>query len=1125
MKTRPVSIGRGKTRLRADWSPLLLVLLLAGLPKPVPAQIIFPDPPRTNCPLRLEVLLPAPNGWPRVRGDFHDSNAPPQVFTLQVSTDLVHWHDAAVLLHTPFDFTDPSADGQTARFYRIARTPRGNTNDWANQLQFPGDPFFNVTPCSATSPLVWAKFALLLDDPNRVIFQDSRAYPLHYEFAVQRLPLCFGLSPEQFNAVSLRTNGQRVVLGVILAPQFTLSAPQSLWPFMGREYGIQFVGQDPYPPEQVARWFEVVKSAVAASPEVTAFYLPTFEQADSAWRNENWFAARGIPLASLERWTGQATTIYAGGWAVGRLVFVPGAEIAAAYADGRLCPEDILLTDAVPAEIPFVAGILSLAPATPGSHVALLAQNYGVPFASLAGADERGRAQGLIGHDIALRTESGPDGDRIKLLDLEGVLTPAQKAQIAAFKIPQLHLIPKARYGAYTADTAKLMPADIRFFGGKAANFGLLRRAIPDFSPEAIAFSFDLWDEFLNQTLPDGRTLAATIQARLEGFQYPPNVAAVRMQLTAIRGLFTQTAQLTPAQEQAVLGALAGFDPHRKIRFRSSTNLEDSESFTGAGLYDSFSGCLADDLDDDTTGPCHCDASQPKERGVFRAIKKVFASFYNENAFLERLRLGVDESQAGMALLVHYSTPDEIELANGVATLTAQLTPIGWNIRGTFVTQLGAASVTNPNDAAAPEIVDFQHWFGATNLSSRQSSALVPWGDYVLSWPADYQHLAGLAATVAAGYGTENTNRSLFQLVLEYKKLQPGRLYVKQVREIRLPTSTNLQPVFLLSEATEWLVSPGSGFEVVGSPMPQGSGVFAMHRLKSKWQLRTTNVLLHTTNLAASLYHTANVEFAETSPVRVLTGRPADWPDASFATASASDPNRLITLDGWTQGTGAARRAFTLFTEWPLAVSARESQWRTVADAQLALQVTYATPVAVSGVAGSTFLTTNESVLLFRSPEPLTNLAGFEPGLYPPGWRSMTTNPISIATTLRWLPCRVETGPPLDPCNPWFPSVGTQYSYVGGAGETRIEGLLSEPLVLRDYYAQTLWAHGRTGHEHVEELILDPWREPGLDDAVKAELNARNIRLIYFHSYCFGGCEQNLTVLGWDNVFRSLPDP
>ena len=92
-----------------------------------------------------------------------------------------------------------------------------------------------------------------------------------------------------------------------------------------------------------------------------------------------------------------------------------------------------------------------------------------------------------------------------------------------------------------------------------------------------------------------------------------------------------------------------------------------ARAFVGAGLYDSFSGCLLDDLDGDTKGPCKCDPTESKERGVFRAIRKAYASFYNDNGFLERLRHGIDESQVAMGLLVHYSAPDETEMANGVA--------------------------------------------------------------------------------------------------------------------------------------------------------------------------------------------------------------------------------------------------------------------------------------------------------------------------------------------------------------------------------------------------------------------------------------------------------------------------
>src|SRR5690606_37153974 len=104
-------------------------------------------------------------------------------------------------------------------------------------------------------------------------------------------------------------------------------------------------------------------------------------------------------------------------------------------------------------------------------------------------------------------------------------------------------------------------------------------------------------------------TLAETVEDRLGGFTWPPDMAGLTAALDDIRDLFRNGSDFNPAQREAILTILqdAGFDPMRKIRFRSSTNVEDSEQFSGAGLYDSYSGCLADDLDEDSAGPSHCD--------------------------------------------------------------------------------------------------------------------------------------------------------------------------------------------------------------------------------------------------------------------------------------------------------------------------------------------------------------------------------------------------------------------------------------------------------------------------------------------------------------------------------------
>src|SRR4030095_12518160 len=130
-----------------------------------------------------------------------------------------------------------------------------------------------------------------------------------------------------------------------------------------------------------------------------------------------------------------------------------------------------------------------------------------------------------------------------QLLDVDGTLDSATRAEIVAMKQPEpVHARAKVRYGAYSASAENLVPADIRYFGGKAANFGLLRRTIPSNSPPAIALSMDLWDDFLDQTLPSGRTLGAAITTRLAGLTYPPQMVSLQSNLATIRSLIRSPA-------------------------------------------------------------------------------------------------------------------------------------------------------------------------------------------------------------------------------------------------------------------------------------------------------------------------------------------------------------------------------------------------------------------------------------------------------------------------------------------------------------------------------------------------------------------------------------------------------
>ena len=149
-----------------------------------------------------------------------------------------------------------------------------------------------------------------------------------------------------------------------------------------------------------------------------------------------------------------------------------------------------------------------------------------------------------------------------------------------------------------------------------------------------------------------------------------------------------------------------------------------------------------------------------------------------------------------MALLVHHSFPDESEQGNGVATLQirkpADAADAARMVEITLVSQIGANSITNPDNAFLPEIV------GATYQGSpedaelvvlvvEQRSALVNDGGSVLTWKDDYLELVRLLDQSARAYEDYFPGEQILDLDFEWKKISPGKLVAKQIRRIPRP--------------------------------------------------------------------------------------------------------------------------------------------------------------------------------------------------------------------------------------------------------------------------------------------------------------------------------------------------
>ena len=1147
--------------------------------------------------------------------------------------------------------------------------------DWKNQVIFPDDTF--CAPAISTGDSGWVKFTIKLDDPGTVYFQDSRLYVLHYDFATSVLEPFIGMGAAQYYSVTLYEDGQLAALGTVIMPPISGSEPDYA------EYGIQFIRQDAYTREEIRDMFNIVKACVIADPNVKAFYFPTYEQRAVAQANRDWFEGQGIPISSTSRWA-QSNPCYSEGWSLGKLKFFSAGEIVTAYQTGLLEPNDILLTDDVPAEIPYVAGIISLSPSTPSSHVAILAMTYGIPFVHVALTEDVNLAQQFIGHKIVFSAfNDGFDAYDVRLIDVNGVLTDQQIDEILELKKPpHLDISPIADLGSYSANTDSLTPNDVNHFGGKGSNFGILRASIPNDSPVAVVFSFDLWNDFLDQsltprasvtigpgeyllfwadddeeqgsthtsfklsnngeyiglygkdgftmidgltfgpqfddvsygrlpdgsdnwaffnngtatpgwsnssggtveglfinefmadnetTIPDpdgsggypdwieiynagantidlggmyltddineptkwmipygitGGTLCEEITNRLSKYStYPPaDMAALSADLQAIRKMIKSTSitSFTPWQiiniESILLDPQYGFDMNSKLRFRSSTNVEDSEQFTGAGLYDSYSGCLADEFDADDNGPCLCDPNEDNERGVFRAIRRTMASFYNDNAFLERLRHDVNEAEVGMAVLVHHSFPDEIELANGVATLDRRGTAANMYI--SLVTQSGAISVTNPEGGSIPEEVTVRVYpSGSIGLPILvRSSNLVPLGETVMEWNNDYSDLASLLIEVSDEFSSV-TGKTEYVLDLEYKKVAPGGmvmpaggLVIKQVRQIPQPNDTPSITPFLINEPTEYSVFPGE-FKVMDS-----TDVFADHRLKSRWTLETKSLWLNEPNLMESFYTQAHIEYLDGDRIRTITGM---LPLLPFA---YHDFNETDATDGWRMHHLANPRNYELQTmNIPTLVSPAQNPLLTLCDLGsqpfmldesrfkvLGLNVAYDQPVQSwyqhiwpsDPPSGSRATTTNK-LHLWHCPQPHPDDVLIERFFQGP-------NDVNVTTSFYRPP------PPQMGGGSWQFFTAPLSRWV----ETVIEGYTTEPIVLHGYYSQTY----RPEHHNIrEQFLFEPRLEPGISQDILDELQAQDIRMIHLIVDTLG-YESSITTHGFEFVPADFDD-
>ncbi|HXS02564.1 MAG TPA: PEP/pyruvate-binding domain-containing protein [Pyrinomonadaceae bacterium] len=448
----------------------------------------------------------------------------------------------------------------------------------------------------ANTPYALPHVMFVIDrkDGNKIYYVNKKRFSFHKDF-VNGTYLSLERGKDFFVNNYIKPN-RRFILGTL-----AYQTPIKRWTF-------EFWEGDLIPADQIQLAYEVINKS---------FFTPVAFKPNSLRQDEASKDLAGVQRVLLsdiaKEQAYQALNIAKG---IGRIHIIEKLDDHV-----EIGSNEILVLDEVPVQLPPVAGIITSQPSTPLSHINLLAKGWGIPNAYIKNAKELFKQYDTywVNFETLRENYKIKRADNVQLRDY--VRREAERADLIK---PRSNLAEKR-----LLSLAQQRSQSSIAFGGKSANLGeVLNARLPGIVvPGGFTIPFFYYDDFITRNKLD-----ETIRDLMDDQKFVHDPAYRRQRLVELRQKI-ENADFDPELKRTVLQRVASEYAGKGLFVRSSSNSEDLPNFSGAGLYTTVPNARGDEQ-------------------LIDAIKKVWASLWNFEAYEARERAGVAHSKIFMAVLL-----------------------------------------------------------------------------------------------------------------------------------------------------------------------------------------------------------------------------------------------------------------------------------------------------------------------------------------------------------------------------------------------------------------------------------------------------------------------------------------